>query len=444
MRQDEIRTSCLFLTEVVIKNHLLWNKIQGIENKKSFPSLVAWMKISNNLASDGNRVNVGNFDSNGLNVNNYWDDNRNNNLGLASSRNSFSHQRNTLFTESVLSVLFILIYMIKYKEIISLGNLFLAWNEFKKGKMNKADVQSFSRFLVCNIFNLYYQLVNKTYRHSNYISFYINDPKLRHIHKACVKDRVLHHAVFRILYPIFDKSFIFDSYSCRLNKGTHRAVNRLSNFARKASKNNTKKIYILKLDIRKFFNSVNHNILLFLVKKKVKDNNIIWLVEKIVKSFSMGLPLGNITSQLFANIYLNELDYFIKHGLRIKYYIRYCDDFVIISSNKMYLKSIVPLISNFLKTKLKLELHPNKIIIKKHNQGIDFLGYISFPHCRILRTKTKDRMFKKINQRKEKLRYNLISEESFNQTVQSYLGILKHCNGWKIERKIRDLTFLKA
>lgn len=407
---------------------------------------MAWIKISNNLASDGDRVNVGNFDSSGLNINNYWDSNRNNNLGLASSQNSFSRQENTLFTESVLSIFFILFlfYMIKYKDIISLENLFLAWNEFKKGKMNKADVQSFSPFLVYNIFNLYYQLVNKTYQHSNYISFYINDPKLRHIHKACVKDRVLHHAVFRILYPIFDKSFIFDSYSCRLNKGTHRAINRLNHFTRKASKNNTKKIYILKLDIRKFFNSVNHNTLLFLIKKKVKDNNAIWLIGKIIESFSMGLPLGNITSQLFANIYLNELDYFIKHILRVKYYIRYCDDFVIISSSEMYLKGIIPLISNFLKIKLKLELHPNKIIIKKYNQGIDFLGYVSFPHYRILRTRTKERMFKKINRRREKLKDNLISEESFNQTVQSYLGTLKHCNGWKIERKIRGLTFLKA
>ncbi|KPJ54867.1 hypothetical protein AMJ47_02225 [Parcubacteria bacterium DG_72] len=331
--------------------------------------------------------------------------------------------------------------MVKYEKIISPQNLFLAWNEFKKEKMSKKDVQNFNLFLEDNIFNLYHQLINKTYRHSNYTSFYIKDPKLRHIHKACVKDRVLHHAIFRILYPIFDKSFIFDSYSCRINKGTHRAVNRLSYFARKASKNNTKTIYILKLDIRRFFDSMDHNILLFLIKKKIKDKDAIWLIEKIIKSFPSGLPLGNITSQLFANIYLNELDYFIKHNLRITHYIRYCDDFLIIHNYKEYLKDLILIVNNFLNNNLKLSLHSDKIIIRRHNQGIDFLGYVSFPHHRILRTKTKRRMFRKINYRLDRLKQNEISEESFNQTIQSYFGVLKHCNGYELEKKIKFILF---
>jgi retron-type reverse transcriptase len=322
-----------------------------------------------------------------------------------------------------------------FEEIISLENLFLAWQEFKKGKIGKTDVQSFNLFLEDNIFNLYYQLVNKTYRHSNYTSFYIKDPKLRHIHKACVRDRVLHHAIFRILYPIFDNSFIFDSYSCRNNKGTHKAINRLDCFARKANKNNAKTIYILKLDIKKFFDSIDHNVLLFLIKKKIKDKNAVWLIEIIINSFSTesskGIPLGNITSQLFANIYLNELDYYIKHNLRIKYYIRYCDDFVILDDNKEYLDKLIPIIDSFLKERLKLSLHPDKIIIKKHHQGIDFLGYVSFPCHKILRTKTKRRMFKRIRQR--------INSESFEQTFQSYLGVLKHCNGYKLKK---ELSFL--
>ncbi|MBU2634968.1 reverse transcriptase/maturase family protein [Patescibacteria group bacterium] len=319
-----------------------------------------------------------------------------------------------------------------FEEIISLENLFLAWKEFKRGKTNKKDVQDFSLFLEDNIFELYHQLINERYQHSNYTSFYINDPKPRHIHKACVRDRVLHHAVFRILYPIFDKSFIFDSYSCRINKGTHRAVNRLNCFAGKASKNNTKTIYILKLDIKKFFDSIDHNILLSLIKKKIKDEDVIRLIEIIIKSFSTkynkGIPLGNITSQLFANIYLNELDYYIKHNLRIKYYIRYCDDFIIINNNEEYLEKLILIIDNFLKERLKLSLHPDKIVIKKYHQGIDFLGYVSFPYYRILRTRTKNRMFKKIQQK--------IKEESFSQTIQSYLGVLKHCNGYKLEKKL--------
>ena len=133
-----------------------------------------------------------------------------------------------------------------FDKIISLENLFLAWREFKCGKTRKIDTIQFQKNLKNNIFNLHVKLENKIYTHSNYFSFYVKDPKLRLINKACVKDRVLHHAIFRILYPIFDKTFIFDSYSCRLNKGTHRAVNRLSEFAGKVSKNNTKTCYVLK------------------------------------------------------------------------------------------------------------------------------------------------------------------------------------------------------
>lgn len=331
-----------------------------------------------------------------------------------------------------------------FEEIIALENLFLAWDEFKKGKTRKKDVQEFEYNLEENIFKLHHELKNQTYSYFNYTSFNICDPKPRKIHKACVRDRVLHHAVFRVLYPIFDKIFTFDSYSCRIKKGTHRAVNRLQKFARKVSENNTKTCYILKCDIKKFFDSIDHNILISLIEKKIKDKNTLWLVEKIIKSFPKGLPLGNITSQLFANIYLNELDYFIKHNLRTKYYIRYCDDFVILDDNKEHLKELILQIDNFLKETLKLSLHPDKIIIKKYHQGIDFLGYVSFPHHRILRTKTQRRMFKIIKQKIEDLKQNRITEQSFNQTIQSYLGILKHCNGYKIEKEIkRSLAPLK-
>ena len=262
----------------------------------------------------------------------------------------------------------------------------------------------------------------------------MKDPKLRHIHKATVKDRILHHAIFRILYPIFDKSFIFDSYSCRNEKGTHKAVNRLNDFARKVSKNNTKTCYILKLDVKKFFDSINQDILLDLIKHRISDTNAIWLVNEVVKSFPKGLPLGNITSQLFANVYLNELDQFIKHTLKIKYYIRYCDDFVIFIQNNESLDNLTVVqnarlsifrINYFLHNNLKLELHPQKISIRKYNQGIDFLGYVSFPHHRILRVKTKKRMLTRINKK----------------NLQSYLGVLKHCSSYKI--KNIDLLSIK-
>ncbi len=302
-------------------------------------------------------------------------------------------------------------------------DLFLAWKEFKKGKSKKLDVQEFSEHLQENIVNLYQELKNKTYNHSKYYPFYVQDPKLRHINKACVKDRVLHHAIFRVLYPIFDKSFIFDSYSCRNKKGTHRAVNRLDYFAKKVSNNNSKNCFMLKMDIKKFFDSVDQEILLNLINKKIYNKDIIWLITKIIKSFPKGLPMGNITSQFFANIYLNELDQFVKHKLKIKYYIRYCDDFLILSPDKIYLQKVIYKINKFLNQNLRLSLHPNKIIIRKYRQGIDFLGYVCFPYHRILRPKSKKRLLKKIN----------------TKNLQSYLGMLKHCNGYKVLVKITEM-----
>jgi len=323
-----------------------------------------------------------------------------------------------------------------FYEIISLENLFLAWQEFRKGKTNKIDVQEFEFNLEDNLFELHQELKSGTYQHSHYATFNVCDPKLRRIHKACVRDRVLHHAVFRILYPIFDKRFIFDSYSCRIEKGSHKAINRLEKFCRKLSKNNSQNIFVLKCDVRNFFNSIDQEILLNLIKSKIGDEDAVWLIDKIIKSFLNGLPLGNVTSQLFANIYLNELDQFIKHKLKIKYYLRYCDDFIILEESKECLIGLIPLIDNFLKEKLKLTLHSDKIIIRKYHQGIDFLGYVSLPHYRLLRTRTKKRIFRKIKIKYQDLERGLICEEFFNQSLQSYFGIFKHCKGYKIKKRI--------
>ncbi|MGD0977279.1 MAG: reverse transcriptase/maturase family protein [Minisyncoccia bacterium] len=303
-------------------------------------------------------------------------------------------------------------------------NLFLSWKEFKKGKTKKSDVQQFEFDLEDNLFQLNSELTSKTYCHSDYTSFYITDPKLRHIHKACVRDRVLHHAIFRVLYPIFDRSFIFDSYSCRLGKGTHRAIKRLKQFYQKASQNNIRNIFALKCDVRKFFDSVGHDILLEIVRRKVADEKTIWLLKLIVGSYhsvsGKGLPIGNVTSQLFANIYLNELDQFVKHNLKLRYYLRYCDDFVILGESADCLKKIELRISKYLNNQLKLSLHPDKISTRKYRQGIDFLGYVVRPYYVTLRTKTKRRILKKCNA----------------DNLSSYLGVLKHCDGRKIKTSL--------
>lgn len=309
-----------------------------------------------------------------------------------------------------------------FARVASLENLFSAWREFKRGKNKKADVQEFAFNLEDNIFALRDALVSRTYEHAPYQSFYVQDPKLRHIHKACVRDRVLHQAVFSVLYPIFDRGFTFDSYSCRVGKGTHRGVLRLETFARKLSRNYYKPVYALKCDVRKFFDSIDQAILFALIKKKIRDPDTLRLIEKIIGSFTKdagrGLPLGNVTSQLFANIYLNELDRFVKHDLRAQYYLRYCDDFIILGRSPAALRELIPAISDFLRAKLKLSLYGQKVSVRKLSHGVDFLGYIVLPHYRALRASTRLRLLKNISAR----------------NIQSYLGILSHCHGYKIEK----------
>ena len=327
----------------------------------------------------------------------------------------------------------------KFEKVVSVENLLEAWKEFERGKKSRKDVQEFSLHLMDNIFSLHDDLLHHTYKHGDYQAFKINDPKPRDIHKAMVRDRLLHHAIYRILCPFFDRIFIADSYSCRLGKGTHKAINRFREFSYKVSKNNTKTCWILKCDIKKFFANINHEILLDILRKYISDDDILWLLQEVIRSFSsarpgIGLPLGNLTSQLFVNIYMNEFDQFVKHKLKTKYYIRYCDDFVIFSENKKWLEDQVEQIRKFLHNKLKLELHPDKISINTLASGVDFLGWVNFFDYRVLRTKTERRMLRKIKEKRFLLCEELISEELFNQSLQSYLGMLKHCRGCKIER----------
>lgn len=303
-----------------------------------------------------------------------------------------------------------------FEKIISLENLFAAWKEFRKGKWKKTDVREFEMRLEDRVFDLHYALKNGSYQHSGYKSFYVNDPKRRHIHKASVRDRLLHHAVVRVLTPIFERKFIFDSWSCRKGKGTHRAVERFQKLAWRISRNNTRTVWILKLDIRKCFASVDCAVLLDIISKTIHDKNARVLCAEIIGSFSKGLPLGNLTSQLFINVHLNELDQFIKHGLKIRGYVRYADDFILIHFEKELLIDCLEKIKVFLREQLRLDAHPKKIVFKTYTGGIDYLGYVCFPHYRVLRTKTKRRMFKRVN------------EKNFT----SYNGILKHCRSHKL------------
>ena len=330
----------------------------------------------------------------------------------------------------------------KFEDIISLENLLKAWIEFLSGKKYKKDVANFSLHLMDNLRVLHEGLAIKTYKHGGYKAFKISDPKPRDIHKATVRDRLVHHAIHRILYPYFDKKFIFDSYSSRLGKGTHKAVNRFRDYFYKVSKNNTRTCWVLKCDVRKFFASIDHRVLLSVLRTHISDQNILALLEEVIKSFSgsikgVGLPLGNLTSQLFVNIYLNEFDQFVKHKLKVKCYVRFADDFVILSKDKNYLIDTLNIISDYLEKELKLNLHPNKVSVSTFASGIDFLGLVNFSDYRVLRTKTKRRMFSKLEKRLESYKTSMIPGESLNQSLQSYLGILKHCNGHDLARKLK-------
>lgn len=312
-----------------------------------------------------------------------------------------------------------------YDDIISLENLLGAWQEFQRGKKNKTDVQEFGRHLMSNLITHHQELKSATYKHGTYQHFVVSDPKRRDIHKASVRDRVLHHAIYRILYPFFDMIFIADSYSCRNNKGTHKAMDRFRVFANRVSKNYTRTCWVLKCDIRKFFASIDQGILLGILERRIEDKDILGLLQHVLQSFNSetlgkGLPLGNLTSQLLVNIYMNEFDQFVKHQLKVKYYIRYADDFVILSGDKVLLEQLLGNVSEFLSHKLRLSLHPNKVSITTFASGVDFLGWVHFPSHRVLRTVTKRRILRKVDER----------------NLNSYLGLLSRGNAYKLEKRL--------
>lgn len=317
-----------------------------------------------------------------------------------------------------------------YGEIITVPNLLLAWEEFLAGKRKRTDVAIFHGRLMDNIFSLYHDLKEKSYRHGAYQAFSISDPKPRNIHKAIVRDRLLHHLLYQETYQYFDQHFINDSYSCRVDKGMHRAIYHFASFARQVSHNDQRAVWILKCDIRKFFASIDHRVLKDILARYIDDQNLLWLFGQVIDSFNtsgkigVGLPLGNLTSQLLVNIYMNEFDQFIKRVLKIKYYIRYADDFMFLSENKESLIALRPKLETFLSERLGLSLHPRKTFFKTLASGVDFLGWVQFSDHRILRTTTKRRMLKRIKQNNKPA------------TLATYLAMLKHGNAYKLSEGI--------
>jgi RNA-directed DNA polymerase len=334
-----------------------------------------------------------------------------------------------------------------YEKICSLENLALAFKKARKGKSKKFYVLEFENSLEDNLLSLQKELLEETYKPKSLKSFIIRDPKTRKIHSSAFIDRIVHHAIVNLLESIFEKVFIYDSYASRKNKGTHEAVNRFKKFVKKVSKNgklvkralnnNMIEGYVLKADIKHYFEEVNRDILIEVIKKKIDDGRVINLIKKILENFNSnvsgkGMPLGNYTSQFFANVYLNELDYFVKHELKAKYYIRYVDDFVILHRSKNRLKHFKEKIGNFLEEKLKLILHPDKSKILSLRNGVIFLGYRLFYHYSLLNKKNITIIKKKVRALKE----NKISLSDFSNSLKGWEGYSKWANSYKLRQDI--------
>lgn len=335
-----------------------------------------------------------------------------------------------------------------FQTLASPEHLFLAWEAFRRGKGAREDVQRFEFALEENIFALLHDLRSRSYKHGPYHAFLVHDPKTRRIHRATVRDRVLHHALVLALNPVFEPSFIAHSFACRRGKGTHRGVRSLDAMLRSVSRNGTRACHVLKCDISRFYASVRHDTLLHILERTLCDEEMLRLVREVVSSFTAGysnpgeaprgLPLGNLTSQLFANVYLHELDMVIKHQLRVRHYVRYMDDFAIVSDDPVYLESLLPSVRMFIDRALGLTLHPRKVTIRKFRQGIDWLGYVLLPGHRGVRRSTRRRMFRVLRGRVQECNAGVRTRESVEQSLQSYRGVLKHANTFRIGQELQN------
>ena len=313
-----------------------------------------------------------------------------------------------------------------FEELFSIDNLFYAWKKFKKGKSRKKDVIEFEYNLEDNIFSLHTDIISGRYQHGEYSYFRVFDSKKRDIHKACVRDRVIHQIIYQYLSTLYESVFIKDSYSSRIGKGNLKAVATFKYFLKLCEPKHSSTCFVLKCDIKKYFEHIDHQALINTLSDKIVCLKTLVIIKDIINSFSVytqnkkGIPLGNITSQIFANIYLHRLDIFIKHTLKCRYYIRYNDDFVIVSQNQVKLFQIRDKIIKYVKEELYLEIPHNKTTITKSTWGIDFLGYVILLNGILLRNKTKHKIFQNINQK----------------NTQSYLGLLKWCDSYALRQKL--------
>lgn len=339
-------------------------------------------------------------------------------------------------------------------KIITFENILIASRKARKGKRNKNAASLFEENLENELLLLQDQLTNKTYQPGQYRSFYIFEPKKRLISAAPYRDRVVHHALCNIIGPVFDRSFIFDSYANRIGKGTYKAVLRYQHFARRYK-------YVLKANFRKYFPGIDHQLLKEKIRRKIGCKETLWLMDTIIDNSTAqepvyemypgddlftsllrrkGIPIGNLTSQFLANVYLNGFDHFMKEQKGTKYYLRYMDDFVVFANDKNFLKEMKLLIDGYLKSELKLHLKVKATILNQQQHGLSFLGARIYPGCLRIHPNTLKRSKNKLKLRKYEMDKQKIPEEKFVATLNSINAHLEFFSG----KYFRNLIYQQA
>ncbi len=339
-----------------------------------------------------------------------------------------------------------------YPEITTFENLYLAYRQARKGKRAKAAVAEFELNLESNLIKIQEELIGLTYKPGNYHNFTIYEPKQRLVSAAPFRDRVVHHALCRVIEPIWEARFHYHSYACRVGKGTHAAVDQAHLWVRQYP-------YVLHGDIVKYFPSIDHQILLALITKKIREPKVIWLAKTILDTGQgiqiqqqpllyfpgddlfaglrpKGLPIGNLTSQFWANVYLNELDTFAKQSLHCHAYLRYMDDFLLFSDSKAELHAWRLEIREFLGMRLRLLMHANKSVVIPTRSGLDFCGYVLFPERRRLRRSSVTRFLKRFKMQRSLFSTGQLSLEEMTTSVQSWIAHAAHADSWHLRSKL--------
>jgi retron-type reverse transcriptase len=344
-----------------------------------------------------------------------------------------------------------------WEEMISFENLLRAAHAAARGKRFKPGIACFFFHLEPELLRLHEELVAQTYRPGPYRTFTIYEGKTRQISAAPFRDRVVHHALTGILEPIFERSFIYNTFACRKGKGTHAAVDCCQEFARRFR-------YVLKADVRKYFPSIDHSILKGLVARKIKDPHVLWLVATIIDHSNpqdpvlmwfpgddlftpterrRGLPLGNQTSQFFANVYLDPLDHFVTDHLGLSY-VRYVDDFLVFADDKRRLHEVKGEIEHFLET-LRLRVHRDKSVVFPCHLGIRFLGFRVFPTHRLIAKENVRRFRRRMRWMQRAFATGRIGFDAIRPRIMSWLGHARHANTYRLRSDLfRRMTFQRA